>query len=161
MAKVVTFGELMVHLAPEGYYKLLQTNNFKVNYTGAEANVCVSLSRFGLQTEFVTKIPSHDIAFAALGKLNQYLVGTNNIEIGGDRIGLYYLERGALQRPSKIIYDRKNSAISLTDRNEFSWNSILKEATWFHFTGITAGLSEKTALICLDAIKVCKKQCFC
>lgn len=158
MGKIVGFGEIMVRLAPHGYLKLLQADDFNVNYTGAEANICVSLSRFGLETEFVTKLPDNDVTDVALCKLRKYSVGVKKVIYGGDRIGLYYLERGASQRPSKVIYDRKYSSLSMASREDFDWDSILEGADWFHFTGITAALSDNMPEICEDACKVAKAK---
>ena len=158
MGKIVGFGEIMVRLAPNGYMKILQADDFNVNYTGAEANVCVSLSRFGLETEFVTKLPNNDITDTALCKMRQFSVGVNKIVYGGDRVGLYYLERGASQRPSKVIYDRKYSSLSMASREDFDWDSIFEGADWFHFTGITAALSDNMPAICEDACKAAKKK---
>lgn len=158
MGKIVGFGELMVRLAPHGYLKLIQADDLNVNYTGAEANVCVSLSRFGLDTEFITKLPDNDVTDVALSKLRQFSVGVDKIVYGGDRIGVYYLERGASQRPSKVIYDRKYSSLSMASREDFDWDSILEGADWFHFTGITAALSDNMPAICEDACKAAKAK---
>ncbi len=158
MGKIIGFGELMVRLSPHGYLKLLQANDFNVNYTGAEANVCVSLSRFGLDTEFVTKLPKNDVTDVALSRLRQYSVGVDRIVYGGDRIGVYYLERGASQRPSKVIYDRKYSSLSMASRDDFDWDSILEDADWLHFTGITAALSDNMPAICEDACKAARAK---
>lgn len=151
--KFVGFGELLVRLAPAGYLRFPQANSFTVNYTGAEGNMGISLSYMGIESTLVTKLPDNDIGRCAMRKLAMYSVDTSQIRWGGDRIGIYYLERGASQRPSKIIYDRRNSAIAQADPSEFDWDDILKDAGWFHFTGITAGLSESTAQMCLDACK--------
>ncbi|HWQ80515.1 MAG TPA: sugar kinase, partial [Anaerovoracaceae bacterium] len=128
-----------------------------INYTGAEANVAVSLSVMGEKTDFVTKMPDSDISACAIKMLKSYGVGIDNIVTGGDRLGLYYLERGASQRASKIIYDRKYSAISMARRDEFDWKKIFKDAGVFHFTGITAGLGGEMAEICIDACREAKK----
>lgn len=158
MSKVVTFGELMVRLAPRGYLKLYQADSFDVNYTGAEANVCVSLSMFGMDNEFVTKLPDNEVTKVAKSMLRKYGVGMNHIVLGGDRMGIYYLERGASQRASKVIYDRKYSSLSMASRSDFDWDSIFEEATWFHFTGITAALSDAMPAICEDACIAAKKK---
>lgn len=156
MGKVVGFGELMVRLMPPGYLKVLQADTFEVNYTGAEANVLVSLSQFGLETDFVTVLPDTDIGDAAVNKLKQFGVEVGHIRRGGERIGLYYLERGASQRPSKVIYDRKYSAIAAAQEDMFDWDGILKNADWFHFSGITAALSDKMPDICRAACQAAK-----
>ena len=149
--KFVGFGELLVRLAPAGYLRFPQVDSFTVNYTGAEGNMAVALSYMGIESCLVTKLPDNDIGRCAMRKLAMYSVDTSQIRWGGDRIGVYYLERGASQRPSKIIYDRRYSAIAQADPSEFDWEDILKDAGWFHFTGITAGLSESTAQMCRDA----------
>ena len=157
MGAVVGFGEIMVRLSPHGYLKILQANDFDVNYTGAEANMCVSLARFGMDTQLVTKLPAdNDVTDATINKMRQYGVGVDHIAFGGDRIGLYYLERGASQRPSKIIYDRKYSSISMADAGDFEWDAIMENASWFHFTGITAGLSDTMPALCEAACKAAK-----
>lgn len=158
MGKIVTFGEIMLRLAPHGYLKFVQADNFDLNYTGAEANVCVSLANFGLDTSFVTKLPRNDITDCAIKKLRQFGVGTGDIVFGGDRLGVYYLERGASQRPSKVIYDRKYSSLSMAERNDFNWDGIFRDAVWFHFTGITAALSDSMPAICEDACKAAKAR---
>ena len=158
MSKVVTFGELMARLAPRGYLKLYQADSFDVNYTGAEANICVSLSMFGMDNEFVTKLPDNEITKVAESMLRKYGVGMHHIALGGDRMGVYYLERGASQRASKVIYDRKYSSLSMADRTDFDWDAIFEGATWFHFTGITAALSDNMPAICEDACKAAKRH---
>lgn len=158
MKSVAAFGELMVRLAPRGYLKLLQADSFDVNYTGAEANVCVSLSMLGMPNQFVTKLPDNDISAAARATLRKYGVGMDFVATGGVRLGVYYLERGASQRPSKITYDRKYSAISMAGREDFDWDAVFTEADWFHFTGITAALSGGMPQICEDACMAAKRH---
>ena len=158
MAKVVTFGELMLRLAPEGYYRFMQAESFGATYGGAEANVAVSLSNYGLDTAFVTKLPSHQIGDAAVNSMRRYGVDTRQIVRGGERIGIYYLEKGASQRPSLVIYDRAHSSIQEADVNDFDWDVIFEDAEWFHFTGITPALGENVAKICENACKVAKKK---
>lgn len=158
MAKVVTFGELMLRLAPEGYYRFVQADSFGATYGGAEANVAVSLSNYGLDTAFVTKLPSHQIGDAAVNSMRRYGVDTRQIVRGGERIGIYYLEKGASQRPSLVIYDRAHSSIQEADVNDFDWDVIFEDAEWFHFTGITPALGENVAKICENACKVAKKK---
>ncbi|MBQ8148539.1 MAG: sugar kinase [Lachnospiraceae bacterium] len=158
MAKVVTFGELMLRLAPEGYYRFVQAESFGATYGGAEANVAVSLSNYGLDTAFVTKLPSHQIGDAAVNSMRRYGVDTRQIVRGGERIGIYYLEKGASQRPSLVIYDRAHSSIQEADVNDFDWDVIFEDAEWFHFTGITPALGENVAKICENACKVAKKK---
>lgn len=156
MSKVVAFGEIMLRMAPRGYLKLIQADSFDINYTGAEANVCVSLSNFGLDTDFVTKMPDNDVSRAALATMKKFGVGVKNVIWGGDRVGIYYLERGASQRPSKVLYDRKYSSISMSSRTDYNWEKIFSGSNWFHFTGITAALSEQMHIICADACKAAK-----
>ena len=153
MKKVVTFGEIMLRLVPPGYRRFVQAEVFEATYGGAEANVAVSLANFGMESVFVTKLPEHEIGQAALNTLRRYGVDTSRIVRGGGRLGAYYLERGASQRASKVIYDRKGSAIAEAEPDEFDWDIIFKDAGWFHFTGITPALSDKAAITCLEACK--------
>ena len=154
--KVVTFGEIMLRLNPVGYERFVQANNFNVNYTGAESNVAVSLANYGIDTEYVTKVPDSEIGQAAVNMVRKYGVGTKYIVRGGERLGLFYCEKGASQRPSKVIYDRANSAIALAKEEDFDWDKIFDGATWFHFTGITPALSDGVAIICESALKHAK-----
>ena len=155
--KVVTFGELMLRLAPEGYYRFVQAERFGATFGGGEANVAVALSNFGFDAVFVTRLPSHEIGQAAVNSLRKYGVDTSKIIRGGERVGIYYLEKGASQRPSKVIYDRTGSAIATADRTEFNWKEIFEGVEWFHFTGITPALNAEVAAICLDACKAAKE----
>ena len=156
--KVVTFGEVMLRLAPEGYYRFLQADTFGATFGGGEANVAVSLANYGIDAAFVTKLPTHEIGQMAVNSLRKYGVDTSLITRGGDRVGIYYLEKGASQRPSKVIYDRAYSAISLADTSDFNWESIFEGVDWFHFTGITPALGDNVADICLEAVKAAKKH---
>ena len=156
--KVVTFGELMLRLAPEGYLRFVQADTFQVTFGGGEANVAVSLANYGVDAAFVSKIPNNDIGQAAVNSLRRYGVDTTKIVRGGDRIGIYFLEKGASQRPSKVIYDRAASAIALAKREDFDWDKIFDGVEWFHFTGITPALSDETAAITLDALKAAKAK---
>lgn len=156
--KFVGFGEIMIRFNPDGYFKFPQVDHFSVNYTGAEANMAISLAYMGMETEFVTRLPAHEIADCAVRRLAMYGVQTHHIARGGERIGVYYLEKGASQRPSKIIYDRKHTAISEASRDDFDWDEILKGASWFHFTGITVALGPNLADICLDACRAARKH---
>ncbi|MDP4118166.1 MAG: sugar kinase [Bacillota bacterium] len=158
MKKVVTFGEIMLRLAPEGYYRFIQADSLGATYGGGEANVAVSIANFGLNASFVTKLPKHDIGQAAVNSLRRFGVDTSKITRGGDRVGIYFLEKGASQRPSKVIYDRAGSAIAKAVKNDFDWNSIFDGADWFHFTGITPALGDGVAEICLDACKAAKAK---
>ncbi len=158
MKKVITFGELMLRLAPEGYLRFVQADKFGVTFGGGEANVAVSLANFGLDAHFVTKLPENDIGQAAVNSLRRYGVNTDYVVRGGDRIGIYFLEKGASQRPSKVIYDRAGSAIANAAVSDFDWDRIFDGADWFHFTGITPALGENVAEICLEACKKAKEM---
>lgn len=155
--KVVSFGEIMLRLSPDGYYKLFQKPELNTSFCGAEANVAVALSNFGDEAEFVTALPDNDIGRAACRELMRYGVKTDNIVYTGDRLGIFFAEKGASQRPSKVIYDRKNSAIALADSSLFDWEKIFDGADWFHITGITPALSDSLAKISVDAVKAAKK----
>ena len=137
----------------EGYYRFVQANNFGATYGGGEANVAVSLANYGFDAAFVTKLPKHEIGQAAVNELRRYGVDTSTITRGGDRVGIYFLEKGASQRPSKVIYDRVHSAISEATPEDFDWAKIFEGADWFHFTGITPALNDTVAAICLEACK--------
>ena len=158
MKKVVTFGEIMLRLAPEGYYRFVQADKFGATYGGGEANVAVSLANFGLDAAFVTKLPKHDIGQAAVNSLRRFGVDTSKITRGGDRVGIYFLEKGASQRPSKVVYDRAGSAIATADKADFDWDAIFEGVEWFHFTGITPALGDGVAEICLEACKAAKAK---
>ncbi len=158
MKKVVTFGELMLRLAPQNYMRFVQTENYQATFGGAEANVAVSLANYGVHAAFVTKLPAHEIGQAAVNGLRKFGVDTSMIVRGGDRIGIFYCEKGASQRPSKVIYDRANSAISLAQASDFDWARIFEGVDWFHFTGITPALSDSAAAICVEACKEAKKR---
>ena len=147
----------MLRLAPEGYHRFIQADSFGATYGGGEANVAVSLANSGFDARFVTKLPNHEIGQAAVNSLRKYGVDTTHIVRGGDRIGIYFLEKGASQRPSKVIYDRANSSISTATSSDFDWEEIFHDADWFHFTGITPALSDSAAATCLDACKAAKE----
>lgn len=158
MAKVVTFGEIMLRLAPNGYLRFFQDDQMQATFGGGEANVAVSLANFGLESTYVTKLPSHAIGQAAVNSLRYFGVDTSKIVRGGNRIGIYYLEKGASQRGSVCIYDRANSAIAEAKLNDFDWNKIFEGADWFHFTGITPALGGELVEICKEACKEAKKN---
>lgn len=157
MKKVITFGELMLRLAPENYLRFVQSDKYEATFGGAEANVAVSLANYGVDAAFVTKLPSHEIGQAAVNSLRKFGVDTSKIVRGGDRVGIYYCEKGASQRPSKVIYDRAYSSIAMAGEEDFDWVHIFDGADWFHFTGITPALSENVAKICLTAVKKAKE----
>lgn len=156
--KVVTFGELMLRLAPEGYLRFVQSDRYEATFGGAEANVAVSLANYGLNVSFVTKLPTHELGQAAVNSLRKYGVDTSKIVRGGDRVGIYYCEKGASQRPSKVIYDRANSSIALAKKEDFNWDEIFDGADWFHFTGITPALNKEVAEICEIACQKAKER---
>ena len=156
--RVVTFGELMLRLQPDNYLRFVQAEKLESTFGGAEANVAVSLSNFGLDAAFVSKLPTHEIGQAAVNSLRKYGVDTSLIVRGGDRVGIYYCEKGASQRPSKVIYDRAYSAIATANKADFDWGKIFDKADWFHFTGITPALSKECAEITLEAVKAAKKK---
>lgn len=158
MKTVVGFGDFMLRLNPEGYLKFIQADKFVVNYTGAEANVCTALSYMGIPTSFVTRLPDNAIADCALANLRKFNVGTKHIAKGGERIGVFYAEKGASQRPSKIVYDRKNSSFATCSADDFNWDEIFEDACHFHFTGITPALGENVAEACEKACIAAKKR---
>ena len=156
--KVVTFGEIMLRLAPEGYYRFLQAESYGATYGGGEANVAVSLANYGMDASFVTKLPAHEIGQAGVNALRRYGVDTSDIVRGGDRVGIYFLEKGASQRPSKVIYDRAGSSIAAATTEDFDWDKIFEGADWFHFTGITPALGDNVSAICLEACKAAREK---
>lgn len=156
MAKVITFGELMVRLQPYHYERFVQTDHLEFTFGGGEANVAVSLANFGVDTAFVTKLPTHEIGQAALNNLRRYGVDTSKIVRGGSRVGIYYNEKGASQRGSLCIYDRAHSAIADATQDDFVWDTIFDGAEWFHFTGITPALGPNVAALCLEACRSAK-----
>lgn len=151
--KVVTFGEIMVRLGAPDYLKLIQTNRFDVSYAGAEANVAVSLANYGLETDYITCLPDNPIAERCIMDLRGHKVGVDHIQRTGKRMGILYLETGSNARPSKVFYDREDSSIATVVPDSIDWKEILKDATWFHWTGITPALSANAAVECLKAIK--------
>jgi len=158
MSKVITFGEIMMRLNPPGYQRFLQADTFEATYAGGEANVAVSLANYGNDAAFVSKVPEHEIGQNAVNALRRYGVDTSMVLRGGPRLGVYYCEKGASQRGSKVIYDRANSSIALACRDEFDWDAIFEGADWFHFTGITPALGGELPEICLDACKAAKAK---
>ena len=135
--KVITFGEIMLRLATPDYLRFNQTNQLNATFGGGEANVAVSLANYGIDTEFVTRLPKNDIARACVMDLRKYVVGTSHIVYGGDRLGIYFLETGAVARASKVVYDRAHSSIAEIEAGMINWEEVLKDASWFHWTGIT------------------------
>ena len=155
--RVITFGELMLRLAPAGYYRFVQVDQFGATFGGGEANVAVSLANYGFDAAFVSRLPAHEIGQAAVNSLRKYGVDTSCIARGGERVGIYYLEKGASQRPSKVIYDRAGSAIATASSDDFDWKKIFECADWFHFTGITPALNDNVAAIWLEACKAARE----
>ena len=158
MARIVTFGELMLRLAPNGYYRFFQNDQMQATFGGGEANVAVSLANFGLDSVYVTKLPAHAIGQAAVNSLRYFGVDTSKIVRGGDRVGIYFLEKGASQRGSVCIYDRAHSAIAEASPGDFDWDAILDGADWFHFTGITPALGGNLVEICRQACKTARAK---
>lgn len=154
---VVTFGEIMLRLSTPGFSRFLQTSTFDVNYGGGEANVAASLAQFGLQASYVTRLPKHEIGEAALQALRKYGVDTSAILRGGDRLGIYFLESGASQRPSKVIYDRAGASIAEIKPGMVDWNQVFKGKDWFHVTGITPALGASAAEATIEAVQMAKK----
>ena len=152
MARVITFGEIMLRLAPNGYYRFFQDDQLQATFGGGEANVSVSLANFGMDSVYVTKLPEHAIGQAAVNSLRYFGVDTSKIVRGGDRVGIYFLEKGASQRGSVCIYDRAHSAIQEAQPSDFDWDNIFEGADWFHFTGITPALGA-------NLVEICKQAC--
>jgi len=154
--KIVTFGEIMMRLNPEGYQRFVQADKFEATYAGGEANVAVSLANYGFAASFVTKLPANPLGESARNEVRRFGVSTEDIVWGGPRLGIYFVEKGASQRASKVVYDRAGSSIALAKRSDFDWAKIFKGARWFHFTGITPALGGELPAICMDALKYCK-----
>jgi len=158
MKKVVTFGEIMLRLATPDYLRFSQAKEFTATFGGGEANVAVSLANYGLKAEFVTRLPKNDIAKSCLMDLHKYGVNTDHVVFGGDRVGIYFLETGAVARASKVVYDRAHSSIAEIQPGMVNWEEVFEGAQWFHWTGITPALSQGAADACLEAIQVANKM---
>ena len=158
MKKVVTFGEIMLRLASPGYQRFIQSDSLNATFGGGEANVAVSLANYGIKADFITRLPDNAIAEWCISDLRKYNVGTENIVRGGSRLGIYFLETGAVARPSKVVYDRSNSSISEIQPGMINWREIFKDAQWFHWTGITPALSQGAADACLEAIRIANEM---
>lgn len=154
MDKVVTFGEIMLRLSTERYLRFSQVNEFSASYGGSEFNVAVSLANYGVPTEFVTRLPNNEIGACAVKEMRKFNIESGNVVYGGDRLGIYFLETGAGMRSSNVVYDRANSAMASIQQGEIDWEDVLKNATWFHWSGITPAISESAAKECLRAVKV-------
>jgi 2-dehydro-3-deoxygluconokinase len=157
MKKIVTFGELLISLGTTGQSRLVQAESFTVRYTGAEANAAVSLAQFGLLPFVVSKVPEHQIGQACVNALRRFGVNTDYVVRGGDRLGLLYLEQGASQRPTKVIYDRAGSSIATIEPGMIDWQAVFADADWFHWTGITPAISAGTAAVCLEGVRAAKE----
>ena len=158
MKKVVTFGEIMLRLSPPGFLRFSQTNQFDVVYGGGESNVAVSLANYGIDVEFVTRLPQNDLGDCALMEMRKRGVGTKYIARGGERLGIYFLETGAVSRGSKVVYDRAHSSISSIEAGMINWEEVFKDVDWFHWTGITPAISQGAADACLEAIQMANKM---
>lgn len=158
MSKVVTFGEIMLRLATPDYLRFSQATSLSATFGGGEANVAVSLANYGTEVEFVTRLPQNDIAEACKAELRKHGVGTKHIIHGGERLGIYFLETGAVARPSKVVYDRAHSSISTIERGMIDWEEVFHDADWFHWTGITPAISASAAEVCLEACQVANKM---
>jgi 2-dehydro-3-deoxygluconokinase len=157
MGKIVTFGEIMLRLAPREFQRFTQASSFEAVYGGGEANVAVSLAHFGENVEYVSRLPNNDLADACLMSLRSHRVGTDHVLRGGDRLGIYFLEIGAAQRASKVIYDRAGSSFATLQTGMINWEEILEGADWFHWTGITPAVSQGAAEVCREAITIARK----
>lgn len=158
MKKAVTFGETMMRLNPPGYLRLKQADCLEVSFAGGESNVAVSLANYGIHSQYITKVPQTDIGQCVINELRKYGVDTGKIVRGGPRLGVFFMEKGASQRPSVVIYDRAGSSIALAEPGDFDWDDILEDADWFHFTGITPALGGKLPEICLEACQTAKQK---
>lgn len=157
MSKVVTFGEIMLRLSTERHLRFSQAKMFAASYGGGEFNVAVSLSNYGIPVEFITRLPNNEIGACALKEMRKFNIISKNVVLGGDRLGIYYLETGAGTRGSNVVYDRANSSMATIEKGTVNWEEALKDATWFHWSGITPAISESAAQECLEAIKVANK----
>ena len=157
MSKVITFGEIMLRLSTPGYLRFSQARQFDATFGGGEANVAVSLANYGIDTGFITRFPDNDIARSCIRDLRSYGVDTSKCITGGDRLGIYFLETGAVARPSKVVYDRAGSSIAAIEPGMIDWDKALEGAEWFHWTGITPALSQGAADVCLEAVRAANR----
>jgi len=157
MSKVVTFGEIMLRLSPPGFLRFSQSNSFDVVYGGGESNVAVSLANYGVPVDFVTRLPVNDIGQCAMMEMRKRGVGVDKIIYGGERLGIYFLETGAVSRGSKVVYDRAHSSISQIEPGMIDWEKTFEGVSWFHWTGITPAISQGAADVCLEAVKIASK----
>ena len=157
MSRVVTFGEIMLRLATPEHLRFRQARSFNATFGGGEANVAVSLANYGIDVDYVTRLPQNDLGAACAAELRSFGVGTSNIVYGGERLGIYYLETGAVARPSKVVYDRAHSSAATVERGMIDWEQVLAGADWFHWTGITPAISASAAEVCLDACRAANR----
>jgi 2-dehydro-3-deoxygluconokinase len=157
MSRVVTFGEIMLRLSPPGFLRFSQADSFDVVYGGGESNVAVSLANYGISVDFVTRLPKNDIGECAMMEMRKRGLGIDKMVWGGERLGIYFLEKGAVSRGSNVVYDRANSSIATTENGDFDWEQIFKGVSWFHWSGITPAISESAAKACLEAVKTAHK----
>ena len=153
MGKIVTFGEVMLRLAPPDFLRFKQSTFLESTFGGGEANVAVSCANYGMDVKYVTRLPKNDISDWCVKTLEFYGIDTSDIVYGGDRVGIYYLESGAVSRGSKVVYDRANSSVSQIEPGMINWDKVFEGAIWFHWTGITPAISQGAADVCLEAIK--------
>ena len=158
MSRVVTFGEIMLRLSPPGFLRFSQANSFDVVYGGGESNVAVSLANYGIPVDFVTRLPENDLGKCAMMEMRKRGVGVGKIAWGGDRLGIYFLETGAVSRGSKVVYDRANSAMATIQPGMIDWEEVFQGVEWFHWTGITPAISQSSADVCLEAVKTASKM---
>lgn len=158
MGKIITFGEIMLRLSSNGYYRLFQNNNLNCTFGGSEANVAAFLANLDMKVEFVSKLPDNELSYAALKMMRGLGIGIDNVILGGNRMGIYFMEKGVSQRSSLCIYDRKGSSFSEAVEGEFYWEDIFNDAEWFHFSGITLALSQNLIDICIEACKFAKSK---
>lgn len=158
MKKVVTFGEIMLRLSPREHLRFSQADSMDVVYGGGESNVAVSLANYGVPVEFVTRLPQNDLGACAMMEMRKRGVGTEHIIYGGDRLGIYFLETGAVSRGSKVVYDRAHSAMAEIERGMIDWDAVFEGVSWFHWTGITPAISQGAADACLEAVRIASEK---
>jgi len=156
--RVVTFGEIMMRLSPPGMQRFVQARSFDVVYGGGEANVAVSLANYGVPVDFVTRLPANELGQACLRFVREAGVGVDKIAYGGERLGIYFLEMGAVARGSQVVYDRANSSLATIEPGMIDWNAVFADATWFHWTGITPAVSAGAAAVCLEAVQAARRH---
>jgi 2-dehydro-3-deoxygluconokinase len=156
--KILTFGELMIRLSPPSFQRFVQANQFEINYGGSEANVIVSLAQLGMSTRYLTRLPDNELAQTAIQNLRKFNIDTSYISSGGERMGIYFLERGAMARASKVIYDRKYSSVTEISKDMFDWNKVMEDVSWLHCSGVTPAISKSAAQFSADVIRIAKER---